>query len=172
MPLIRDGAFVADDFVYVADGEALPAGPIVVSLARFLAERATLLQRDSGMGVRLEPSDGPEVLGTDVHRLTRVEIMFPKFRDGRGYTTARLLRARLGFTGEIRAVGEVLRDQWLFMARCGIDAFEVRPGTRLADFAAALAEQTVFYQTAADGHASIFAQRHARTAASVLAAAE
>jgi uncharacterized protein (DUF934 family) len=170
MPLIRDGAFVADDFVHVADGEALPAGPIVVSLARFLAERATLLQRDSGVGVRLEPSEGPEALGSDVNRLARVEIMFPKFRDGRGYTTARLLRARLGYTGEIRAVGDVLRDQWLFMARCGIDAFEVRPGTRLEDFRVAMAEQTVFYQRAADGAESIFARRQARLAPQVMAA--
>lgn len=170
MPLIKDGAFVADDFVHVADGEALPAGPVIVSLARFLAERDSLVMRGAGVGVRLEPSEGVEALGTDARFLARVEIAFPKFRDGRGYTTARLLRERLGYTGEIRAVGDVLRDQWLFMARCGIDAFEVRPGTRLEDFRAAMAEQTVFYQRAADGADSIFAQRQARPTPQVLAA--
>lgn len=170
MPLIKDGAFAEDDFVRVADGEALPAGPVIVSLARFLAERDSLVLRSAGVGVRLAASEGAEALGTDVRFLARVEIEFPKFRDGRGYTTARLLRARLGYRGEIRAVGEVLRDQFLFMARCGIDAFEVRPGTRLEDFRAALAEQTVFYQRAADGADSIFARRHARVAGVALAA--
>ena len=79
-----------------------------------------------------------------------IALEFPKFRDGRGYSWARLLRQRLGYKGEIRAVGDVLRDQWLFMSRCGIDAFDVKPGTRIEDFRAALAEQTVFYQPSSD----------------------
>jgi uncharacterized protein (DUF934 family) len=76
-----------------------------------------------------------------------------------------LLRERLGFKGEIRAVGEVLRDQWLFMSRCGIDAFEVKPGTRIEDFRTALGEQTVFYQPASDRTVNVVALRHNRLAA-------
>ena len=85
-------------------------------------------------------------MGADVHHFAVIELEFPKFKDGRGYSWARLLRQRLSYKGEIRAVGDVLRDQWLFMSRVGVDAFEVRPGTTIEDFRAALAEQTVFYQ--------------------------
>jgi uncharacterized protein (DUF934 family) len=105
-----------------------------------------------------------------VHRLAVVELSFPKFRDGRGYSSARVLRDRLGYRGEVRAVGEVLRDQWLFMLRCGVDAFEVREGTRLEDFRAALGEQTVFYQRTADGVPDIFALRQRQRQSTALAA--
>ena len=160
MPLIKDGAFAENSFVRVADGESLPDGPVVVSLSRFRAERDTLMQRNAPLGVRLASSESPDAIAADIHHFALVELEFPKFRDGRGYSYARLLRERFGFRGEVRAVGDVLRDQWLFMSRCGIDAFEVRPGTRLEDFRAALAEQTVFYQRSSDRHASIFELRH------------
>jgi uncharacterized protein (DUF934 family) len=163
MPLIRNNAFVESAFTHVADGEALPDGAVVVSLSRFLAERESLMQRNAPLGVRIASSETPDALGSDVHHFAIVELEFPKFRDGRGYSSARVLRDRLGYKGEIRARGDVLRDQWLFMSRVGVDSFEVRPGTRLEDFRAALAEQTVFYQRASDSHASIFELRHRRT---------
>jgi uncharacterized protein (DUF934 family) len=144
----------------VADGEALPDGAVVVSLSRFLAERESLMQRNAPLGVRIASSETPDALGSDVHHFALIELEFPKFRDGRGYSSARVLRDRLGYKGEIRARGDVLRDQWLFMSRVGVDSFEVRPGTRLEDFRAALSEQTVFYQRASDSHASIFELRH------------
>ena len=162
MPLIKNNAFVESPFAHVADGEALPDGAVVVSLSRFLAERESLMQRNAPLGVRIASSETPDALGSDVHHFAIVELEFPKFRDGRGYSSARVLRDRLGYKGEIRARGDVLRDQWLFMSRVGVDSFEVRPGTRLEDFRAALAEQTVFYQRASDSHASIFELRHRR----------
>ncbi len=160
MPIIRNNAFVESPFAHAADGEALPDGAVVVSLSRFLAERESLMQRNAPLGVRIASSETPDALGSDVHHFAIVELEFPKFRDGRGYSSARVLRDRLGYKGEIRARGDVLRDQWLFMSRVGVDSFEVRPGTRLEDFRAALAEQTVFYQRASDSHASIFELRH------------
>lgn len=160
MPIIKNNAFVENAFRHVADGEALPDGAVVVSFARFQAERETLMQRNVPLGVRLASDQSPEVLGTDVQHFALIELEFPKFRDGRGYSHARVLRDRLGYQGEIRAVGDVLRDQWLFMSRCGVDAFEVHPGTRIEDFRAAMAEQTVFYQRSADRHISIFELRH------------
>ncbi len=163
MPFIRNNAFVESPFAHVADGEALPDGAVVVSLSRFLAERESLMQRNAPLGVRIASSETPDALGSDVHHFAIVELEFPKFRDGRGYSSARVLRDRLGYKGEIRARGDVLRDQWLFMSRVGVDSFEVRPGTRLEDFRAALAEQTVFYQRASDSHASIFELRHRGT---------
>ncbi len=168
MPLIKDNAIVENTFAHVADGETLPEGAIVVSLKRWQAERETLAARNAPLGIRLASDQSPETLGADVTHFALIELEFPKFRDGRGYSYARILRQRLGFTGEIRAVGDVLRDQWLFMSRCGVDAFEVRPGTRLEDFRAALAEQTVFYQPASDRIHNILDLRHTRT----LAAAE
>ncbi len=165
MPLIKDNAFVENTFAHVADDEALPDGPIVVSLKRWQAERETLAARNAPLGVRLSSDQSPEALGADVSHFALIELEFPKFRDGRGYSWARILRQRLGFTGEVRAVGDVLRDQWLFMSRCGVDAFEVRPGTRLEDFRAALAEQTVFYQPASDRVRNVLDLRHTRTRA-------
>jgi uncharacterized protein (DUF934 family) len=138
-----------------------------VSLKRWQAERETLAARNVPLGVRLTSDQSPEALGADVSHFALIELEFPKFRDGRGYSWARILRQRQNFAGEIRAVGDVLRDQWLFMSRCGVDAFEVRPGTRIEDFRAALAEQTVFYQPASDRIRNVL-DLHTRT----LAAAE
>jgi uncharacterized protein (DUF934 family) len=165
MPLIKNGHFVDNSYTHVADDEALPQGAIVVSLKRWQSEREALAARNAPLGVRLTSDQSPETLGADVTHFALIELEFPKFRDGRGYSWARILRQRLGFTGEIRAVGDVLRDQWLFMSRCGVDAFEVRPGTRLEDFRAALAEQTVFYQPASDRIRNVLDLRHTRTRA-------
>jgi uncharacterized protein (DUF934 family) len=172
MPLIKNNAFVENDFTHVADDEALPEGAIIVSLKRWQAERETLIARNAPLGVRLTSDQSPDALGADVTHFTLIELEFPKFKDGRGYSWARQLRQRQHFTGEIRAVGEVLRDQWLFMSRCGVDAFEVRPGTRLDDFRAAMNEQTVFYQPASDRVRNVLDLRHNRSAAFALAAAE
>lgn len=172
MPLIKNSAFVENTYTRVADEETLPEGAITVSLKRFQAEREALLARNTPLGVRLTSDQSPELLGQDIHHFTLIELEFPKFKDGRGYSWARQLRQRVGYQGEIRAVGEVLRDQWLFMSRVGVDAFEVRPGTRLEDFRAAMAEQTVFYQPASDRVRSVLDLRHRRSAPAVLAAAE
>jgi uncharacterized protein (DUF934 family) len=168
MPLIKNGHFVDNTYTHVADDEALPQGAVVVSLRRWQAEREALAARNAPLGVRLTSDQSPEALGADVSHFALIELEFPKFRDGRGYSWARILRQRQNFAGEIRAVGDVLRDQWLFMSRCGVDAFEVRPGTRIEDFRAALAEQTVFYQPASDRIRNVLDLRHTRT----LAAAE
>ena len=148
MPLIKDNAFVENIFTTLADDQEAPLGAaIVVSLKRWQSEREALIGRNVALGVRLGADQSPDALGDDVNRLALIVLEFPKFRDGRGYSWARLLRQRFGFKGEIRAVGDVLRDQWLFMGRCGIDAFEVKPGTRLEDFRAALAEQCKMFWT-------------------------
>ena len=156
MPLIKNGAFAENIFMALADDQEPPLGaPVVVSLKRWQIEGEALIGRNVALGVKLGADQSPDALGDDVHRLALIVLEFPKFRDGRGYSWARLLRQRLGFKGEIRAAGEVLRDQWLFKSRCGIDAFEVKPGTRIEDFRTALAEQTVFYQPASDAVSNV-----------------
>lgn len=155
MPLIKNGALLEDTFTSVVDDTPMPVNGSIVSLSRFARERHSLLARNAPLGVRLQSSESPESLGEDVHRLSVVALEFPKFRDGRGFSWARMLRSRLGYTGEIRAVGDYLYDQIAFMHRVGIDAFEVRENFTLAEFRRALGEITDVYQPSADGRKTI-----------------
>jgi uncharacterized protein (DUF934 family) len=155
MPLIKNGVFVEDTYEYVADDGAMPANGSIVSLSRFRKDKISLLERNAPLGVRLQSGESPEELGEDVHRLSVVALEFPKFRDGRGFSWARMLRTRLGFTGEIRAVGEFLYDQIAFMNRVGINAFEVRENFTLAQFRRAQGEMTDVYQPSADRRTTI-----------------
>lgn len=155
MPLIKDNAFVEDTFVTVGDDEPMPANGTIVSLARFRRDRDGLLERNAPLGVRLKSDESPEALGEDVHRLSVVVLEYPKFRDGRAFSWARLLRTRLGFKGEIRAAGPFLYDQLAFMRRVGIDAFEVRETFTLVDFRRAMGEMTYVYQPSVDGRKPI-----------------
>jgi uncharacterized protein (DUF934 family) len=155
MPLIKNNALVDDSYVSVADDAAMPANGTLVSLSRFRKDRESLLTRNAPLGVRLKSDESPEPLGDDVHRLSVVAIEFPKFRDGRGFSWARMLRTRLGYKGEIRATGTYLYDQIAFMRRVGIDAFEVRENLTLGEFRRALGEMTDAYQPSADGRKTI-----------------
>ncbi|MDJ0949534.1 MAG: DUF934 domain-containing protein [Alphaproteobacteria bacterium] len=166
MPLLKDGRLVEDPWVPLADEDPVPKdGPVLVSLARWQAEREILRVRPAPVGVRLASDDSAEALADDLADVALVAVDFPAFADGRGYSTARLLRERYGFTGELRAVGNILRDQYLFLARCGFDAFEVSDARAPEAWRAAMAEFHNFYQPAADGYASIIALRHRRVAA-------
>jgi uncharacterized protein (DUF934 family) len=156
MPLIRDGSFVEDDFYFVPDGKAFPEEKgVIVTLARFQGEKDTLFAHHSRVGVRLAANENPQVLKSDLSRLAAVVLEFPKFRDGRPFSWARMLRTRLGYRGEIRAAGDFLPDQIAFMVRVGFDAFEVRQDFAIADFRRALNEITLAYQPAADGRRTI-----------------
>jgi uncharacterized protein (DUF934 family) len=150
MPLIREGVPACDPWTQAADEAALPQGPAVVSLARWQAERETLIARNEPLGIRLKSSEAPEAIAADVARFDLICLEFPKFQDGRAYSHARKLRQRHGFTGELRAVGNVLRDQFLFMQRCGFDAFEVKDAGAVRDWQRAMSEISVAYQPAAD----------------------
>ncbi len=126
MPLVKDAAIVPDSWQTVADDAPLPPSePAIISLARWQKERDTLIGRNGKLGIRLTSAQSPATLADDLHRFQLVALEFPKFTDGRAYSYARLLRERYGFKGELRAVGNVLRDQFLFMHRCGFDSYEV-----------------------------------------------
>jgi uncharacterized protein (DUF934 family) len=151
--LIRDGALAADDpWILLADDEAADEGAdIVVSMPRFKAEREALLARHAGrLGVLIDAGEAIEEVADDAPRLTLVMVRFPAFRDGRGFTTARLLRERYKYSGELRAVGDVLEDQIFFMLRCGFDAFELIAADPAAAFARASRLFSAAYQPAAD----------------------
>jgi uncharacterized protein (DUF934 family) len=153
--LIKDGAFIEDHYVTLGDDDPQPANGTIVSLARFEKERDALVARNAPLGVRLKSDESPERLGEDLDRLSVVVLEFPKFRDGRAFSWARMLRTRLGFKGEIRATGHFLYDQLAFMTRVGFDAFEVRENFTVEEFARAMGEMTYVYQPSVDGRRTI-----------------
>jgi uncharacterized protein (DUF934 family) len=162
MPLIKNGRLVDEDWAFADNETPLGEGQVSVTLARFKAEREELIGRNVPLGVRLMPSDDPRDLADDLDRLSLIEVSFPKYADGRGYSQAQLLRRRLGYTGELRAVGDVLRDQALLMVRSGFDALALA-NTDIKGFEAALAEYQNVYQSDARGAVTIFEQRHEST---------
>jgi uncharacterized protein (DUF934 family) len=146
----------AEVFAPVGDADELPAGPVIVSLARFQKERETLFARGEKLGLRLEASESPELIGPDVHKLALIVLHVPYFRDGRAYSWARLLRTRLAYKGEIRVTGHVLKDQVAFFARVGVDSFDLpRPVTE-ADVQTVRAEISQVYQSSVDGRETIW----------------
>lgn len=170
-PLLIGGAIVDDPWLLLDDEDEAPAGAdIVVSLTRFKAERETLLARNAGrLGVTIAPGEAVEDIGDDTARFAAVFVQFPVFRDGRGFTTARLLRERFGYQGELRAIGDVLEDQIFYMLRCGFDAFEIRGENPEAIYARASKTFSVAYQSSADARLPahvVRAQKRARGKAS------
>jgi len=151
MPLIRRGLPVADAFIELAADQAIPeTGAVILSLERFLAERARLSVRAAPVGVRLKNTEAVGAIAAELCHLALVILEFPKFQDGRAMSQARLLRERHRFAGEIRAVGNVLYDQLAFMHRCGFDSFEIADETQARRFAEAIAAISLVYQPAAD----------------------
>ena len=160
MPLLKDGKVVDDIWAFVEDGHELsPGGCIVVSLGRFLSEHDQLLARNRSIGVRLVNSDDPALLAPHLDQLHLIEVQFPKYTDGRALSQAQLLRRRLGYKGEIRATGQVLRDQLRLMVRCGIDAMVIAEADAECVYAASANEFSEFYQSAVDTSESIFVKR-------------
>jgi len=159
----RDGRAAAehDPFTYLVDDEPAPAGPVIVSLARFHAEGGRLLGEGRAVGVRVAADEAVESLAYDLPSLALVALEFPKFKDGRAYSAARILRERYHFTGEVRAVGDVLLEQAPYMIRCGIDAFEPADGTGAEQWTAAASRYRHVYQRAADGREPAFVLRGA-----------
>ena len=145
--ILRQHKYVADDWRYFGE-EATDADALVIPLAELRAERAKWLARSGPLGVRVGPADKVEELADDLPRLTLIAIEFPSFSDGRGFSQARILRTRLGYKGELRAVGAVKQDLLFFMARCGIGEFELAAGEDVDEATRALQRYTVAYQPA------------------------
>jgi len=161
---LRDGVCRAinDTFTHVGDDDELPAGDVILSLTRFEAEGDGLLSDGRRVGVRLEAHEEVEALAYDLPRISAVGLValaFPKYRDGRAYTNARLLRERFKFKGQVRAVGDVLREQAGFMVRVGFDAFEPADDASANEWQAAVQRYRHVYQRSADGRAPAFAER-------------
>jgi len=141
------GAFRRDPWATAQAGEPLPDRPVIVPRQRWLTERALLMGRNAPLGLRLEAGERVDDLATDLARFSLIALAFPTFADGRAFSTARLLRDKYAYKGELRAVGNVLSDLVPFMRRVGFDSFEVTHGpTRRALSEGRIAEVTLYYQ--------------------------
>ena len=152
MPLIKNAAQIDDPYFHVPSEAAVPEeGAVLLPATRFLADAQELVARPPPLGV-IWPNDRDlGELAPWLDKLSLVALAFPTFRDGRAYTQARLLRERHRFRGELRATGDILRDQFLFLHRSGFDAFEVKKPADAPAFIEAIHRYSVFYQPAADG---------------------
>ncbi|WP_445157700.1 DUF934 domain-containing protein [Halomonas sp. E14] len=155
-PFIRDGQPAEDRWVLIREDEAvLPDAPAIVPLARWQA-------REEGRVLAPWLASGTELtseLAAELAEAPLIAIDFPKFTDGRGYSVARLLRERYGYTGEVRAIGDVLVDQVFFLTRCGFDALSLREDQWVEDALHALNTFSRAYQPAVDVDEPLFRQR-------------
>jgi uncharacterized protein (DUF934 family) len=160
MPLVKGGKIIPDPLVQVADEARIAGeGAILISAARFLEDAEALSSRPGRTGVSWPNNRDLDDLVPYLGRLAAVALVFPTFRDGRAYSQARLLRERHGFKGELRATGQVLRDQFIFMLRAGFDTFEVKKQSDAEAFAATVKRYSVFYQPTGDGRITALHRR-------------
>ncbi|RFU46074.1 DUF934 domain-containing protein [Paraburkholderia sp. DHOC27] len=177
--IIKNRAVVSDDWTVVRAAEdgslpdvaALPQGKLIVPLTLWQSEREALTatRGAADIAVWLAPDSEPADIVSDFDKVALIAVDFPVFRDGRGFSIARLLRERYGYKGEIRAIGDVMRDQLRFMFRCGFDAYAVRADRDPHDALKAFDEFTVQYQGAFDDPSPLFRHREAAAAATAAA---
>ena len=154
----REGTVLPDGWQLLNDEDSLGGdGPYVLGFARALNELDGL---NHPVGVRILPGEDVRLLAPFLDKISLIEVVFPGYRDGRGYSTARILRDDLGYTGNIRAVGDVLRDQLFLMLRCGFNEFVVKDRDPSGAIAAARSRFSVTYQSAADSRVPIWQLRH------------
>ena len=156
MALIKDGVEAKDSFVNTSHLDTLPAsGDIIVSLDQWNEQRDALLARGTQLGVTLKSDQHPDSIADDLQHFALVALEFPAFTDGRAYSYARILRDQYGFAKELRAVGDVLLEQLLYMNRVGINAFYILGDNDLEQWKVAAADYTVWYQPTNDGRKTI-----------------
>ena len=158
--IIKHQKLAADDWKLIQEGEAFPAsGDVIVPLSLWLAKREILLARIGRTGVWLKPDDEPSALATDFAVLPLIAVHFPAFTDGRGYSTARLLRERYGYTGKLRAIGDVLRDNIFYLSRVGFDAIALRDSEDAKEALSAFKDFTEAYQISVERPQPLFRRR-------------
>ena len=149
MQIIKDRAIVEDNWLHLDDEAGLVAGDITVSLNRWQEQHETLSKHEGGLGVRLTGEDPLEEIVPDLAAFSLVVLIFPAFTDGRCYSFARLLRDRYHYTGEVRAQGDVLHDQLLYMSQSGINSFELAHPEQMENALVAFDDFSESYQTTA-----------------------
>ena len=163
--IIKDRKVVSDPWRLLepaADGrlpEVPPQGDVIFPLAVWQSRREELLVRPGRIGVWLGPDEDPARIAEDLRLFGVVAVRFPKLTDGRGYSAGRLLRERYGYKGELRAFGDVQRDQLLFLHQCGFDAFALREGEDPQEALAAFDEFSEAYQASVVRPLQLFRRR-------------
>jgi len=161
MALLKDGRPQADEYTDVsAAADPAARGPVLVSLTQWREHRAALLARDERLGLRLQSDEKPASVSDDLQHFDLVALEFPTFRDGRAYSSARLLRERYGYAGELRAVGDVLLEQLHFMHRVGFNSFELDTDDAAREWQIAASDISVWYQPTGDGRRTAVENRH------------
>jgi uncharacterized protein (DUF934 family) len=163
--LIKDGVIQDDTWTLVAkvEGEAaaaeVPAGQVLIPVSVWLAQKDQLQNR-TDIGVWFDSDEGADLIGADANRFAVIGVSFPLFMDGRSFSTARLLRERYGFKGELRAVGNFIRDQLCYLRRCGVNAFAfANPETNLEEAVKSLSDLQEYYQASVDQPLPLFRRR-------------
>jgi uncharacterized protein (DUF934 family) len=160
MPLVKGGRVVADAFTRIEDDRPIPEqGAVLIPAARFMADAGELLQREEQVGVIWPNDRHVSELAPYLDKLALVALVFPAFKDGRAYSQARLLRERYGFRGEVRATGQVLRDQFVFLLRAGFNSFDVVKPADAAAFEETARRYSVFFQPTGDGRMTVARSR-------------
>ena len=159
MRIVKDGREWQDDWRVLTDDEVVGVTPAILPLARWLA--ASPATGASPHGLLVQPDDELPAVLAAAPRCALVAIDFPSFNDGRGYSFAQQLRAA-GYSGELRAVGDVLRDQAFYLARCGFSSFAPASHVPSASFIAGLGDFSLVYQGSADQRTIVQRLRHAR----------
>lgn len=162
MPLLKNNAFVADEFVTISDEAALPsAGHGIISLKRLQAEWAQISVSNLLIGLRLGNTDKVEDLAPFTRKIAMIALPFPAFGDGRSYSLARQLRLN-GYSGELRAEGNVLPDQLQLMRQVGFDAFVVTERFPLSVWQAVPQQMSLSYQRGLyrDREVEVWSARH------------
>ena len=164
--IIKGHSVVEDDWAVLRleEGEApesvqVREGKVIVPLAVWQAQRDALAGREQ-LGVWIGAAERPEVLKGDLDKFAVVAVDFPKFSDGRGYSIAYNLRMRLGYKGELRAIGDVLRDQLFAMHRVGFDSYATRPDRSIHDAVKGLTVFSEVYQASVDVNVPLFRRHH------------
>ena len=163
--LIKDGRIENDSWrllsadveVRLLDASAAP--DLIVPLVLWQRRREDLLARGGRLGLKLAPEEGPESAAPDLAHFALVAVEFPVFTDGRGYSTALLLRERYGYAGELRAIGDIGRDQMFYLSRCGFNAFALKPGADAVQALASLQDFSQGYQASVDRPQPLFRRR-------------
>lgn len=162
MRVIKENGIIEDGWTLLRQddiNEDLPAGDIIVPFSVWKAQQQRFQEHAGKIGVSIRGDDVAEEVAAHMEQFDLIALEFPEFKDGRLYSHARLLRERYTYEGELRAVGDVLRDQLFYMQRCGIDSFQVREDKDIEDAINGLSDFSFTYQSAADGRLPISKQR-------------
>jgi uncharacterized protein (DUF934 family) len=166
--ILRRGEIVADDWSVVEDGRTelgTAGGKVIVTLARWRAEREALLREHAGVGVLVPNTADIEAVYPEIADRELIALQFPTFTDGRALSQAVVLRKRLAYRGELRAVGDIIRDLVFWLGRCGFESIVPRKDQNLEGCRDALHEIGVAYQAAADEHTPVWVRRRRSQAA-------